>query len=44
MVWIGGETVEDELYAKRALLFVAENSFLEGLTEEVKKWFEENKK
>ncbi|MCK5625170.1 KH domain-containing protein [Candidatus Pacearchaeota archaeon] len=43
-VWIQGDKIEDELFAKKAILFVTEKSFTSGLTEEVKKWFEENKK
>lgn len=38
-IWIRGDKVEDELFAKKAILFVAENSYLDGLTEETKKWF-----
>ena len=43
-IWVQGENVEDELRAKEAILFIVENSFVEGLTEEVKKWFEGEKK
>ena len=43
-IWIQGDNVEDELYAKKAITFIVENSFVEGLTEEVKKWFEGEKK
>lgn len=43
-VWIKGDKIEDELYTKNAILFVAEKSSSPGLTDEVKKWFEENKK
>lgn len=43
-VWIQGKTVEDELYAKKAIMFIVEKSYLSGLTEEVNKWFGENKK
>ena len=42
-VWIKGEKIEDELLAKKAILFVSEKSFVTGLTEELKKWFEKNK-
>ncbi|NCN86705.1 S1 RNA-binding domain-containing protein [archaeon] len=42
-VLIKGETISSELYAKRAVLFVAENSYVSGLTEAVDKWFKENK-
>lgn len=40
VVWINGDSIEDELFAKKALLFVSENSFIEGLTDETKKWFD----
>lgn len=43
LIWIKGEKVEDELYAKKAILFVAEKSFISGLTDEIQKWFKENK-
>ena len=43
-VWIKGKNVEDELFAKKAIEFVAEKSFVIGLTDEVIKWFKENKK
>ena len=44
LIWIKGDKIEDELFAKRAILHVAEKSFISGLTEEVKKWFEEERK
>jgi exosome complex component RRP4 len=44
LIWIKGNKIEEELIAKKAILFIAEKSFISGLTEEVKKWFEENKK
>jgi len=43
IIWIGGENTESELLAKKAIMFITEKFFLEGLTEEVKKWFGENK-
>ncbi len=43
-IWIKGDKIEDELLAKKAIMFVTEKSFIDGLTEEVKKWFGENKK
>jgi len=42
-VLIKGDSIDAELYAKRAVLFVCENSFVSGLTDKVTKWFEENK-
>jgi len=41
-VWIEGDKVENELFAKKAILFIAENSYISGLTEAVEKWFAEN--
>ena len=42
-IWIEGDTIEDEILAKRAILFVSEKSFVSGLTDEIKKWFEQEK-
>ena len=44
LIWISGDRVEDELFAKRAIFHVAEKSFMSGLTDEMKKWFEKEKK
>ena len=44
LIWIKGDKIEDELYAKKAILFVTEKSFASGLTDEVQKWFKGNKK
>src|SRR3989338_3995391 len=44
IIWIQGKNVEDELFAKKSILFIVEKSFVDGLTEEVKKWFEKNRK
>lgn len=44
LIWIKGDKIEDELFAKKAIMFVTEKSFISGLTEEVKKWFEGGKK
>jgi len=43
-VWIKGDKVENELLAKKAINFITEKSFMSGLTDEVIKWFKENKK
>ncbi len=40
LIWIQGGNVDDELFAKKAILFVVEKSFIHGLTDEVKKWFD----
>lgn len=42
LIWIKGDKIEDELLAKRAILFVADKSFVSGLTEKVEEWFKEN--
>ena len=44
LIWIKGDKIEDELFAKKSILFVTEKSYISGLTEEVKKWFEKEKK
>jgi exosome complex component RRP4 len=43
-IWIQGEKIENELKAKEAVMFITERSFIKGLTEELKKWFDGNKK
>jgi exosome complex component RRP4 len=43
LIWIKGNEIENELFAKKAILFVTENSFISGLTEEVTKWFDKEK-
>lgn len=42
-IWIKGNKVEDELFAEKAILFVTEKSFIDGLTEKTKEWLEKNK-
>ncbi len=44
IIWIKGNKVEDELFAEKAIRFVTEKSFMEGLTEKTKEWFEKEKK
>ena len=39
VIWIKGNKIKDELKAKKAILFIAEKSFIDGLTEEVNKLF-----
>jgi exosome complex component RRP4 len=41
-VWISGDKIDDELFAKKAIEYVVENSFVEGLTDKVESWFKEN--
>ena len=42
-IWIKGLTTEDEIKARRAIEFVAEKVHINGLTEKMEEWFEENK-
>ena len=45
LISIEGDKIEDELFAKKAILYIAENSLMSGLTDEMKNWFDkENKK
>jgi len=43
VVWISGNKIEDELKAKDAIMFVVNKSFIEGLTDKVKEWFDGGK-
>ena len=38
-IWIQGDSIEDELLSKKAIMFIAEKSSSPGLTEEVEKFF-----
>ena len=42
-IWIMGNKIVDELLAKEAILFVAENSTVNGLTERLQEWFKKEK-
>jgi exosome complex component RRP4 len=44
LIWIKGNKIEEELLVKRAIEFITERSFTHGLTEEVKEWFDKEKK
>jgi len=44
VIWIKGSNVSDELFAKEAIIFVTEKSFVEGLTDKMKEWLEKQKK
>ncbi len=44
LIWIKSDKIEKELYAKKAIFFVAEKSFVEGLTDKVKKFLDEVQK
>ncbi len=43
LIWINGDKIEDELFAKKAILYITENATMSGLTDEIKKWFEKEK-
>lgn len=43
IIWVKGEKIENELLSKKAIAFVSEKSFIKGLTDELKKWFEKEK-
>ncbi len=40
-IWIRGPSVENEIKARKAVEFIAEKVFIDGLTERVEEWFEE---
>ena len=42
-VLVRGSSIDAELFAKKAIRFIEEKSFISGLTDEVTKWFAENK-
>lgn len=43
VVWIKGDSVDNELFAKKAILFVTERSFVHGLTEKVQEFLAKEK-
>jgi|TARA_B100000315_G_scaffold104734_1_gene96074 exosome complex component RRP4 len=43
LIWISGDKIEDELLAKKAVIFVTEKFFVEGLTDKLKEWFDKEK-
>lgn len=40
LIWIKGQTIDDELKAKKIIEFICDNSFVEGLTEKVKEFID----
>lgn len=44
LVWIKGNKIEDELLVKKAIMFISEKSFVNGLTEEVEEFLKKEKK
>ncbi|MBX4211835.1 RNA-binding protein [Candidatus Pacearchaeota archaeon] len=41
-IWVKGSSVDEEIRARKAIEFVAEKVHVNGLTEKVEAWFEEN--
>ena len=41
-IWIKGQSIESEIKARKAIEFVSDKVHIEGLTEKVEQWFEEN--
>ena len=44
IIWIRGDSLEDEIFAEEAINFVIDNTTTEGLTEKVEDWLKKNKK
>jgi exosome complex component RRP4 len=44
LICINGKTIDDELFAKEIINYIAENSHLSGLTDNLTKWIEGKKK
>lgn len=44
VVLVKGKDIDSEVFARKAIHFIEEKSYVQGLTEEVTKWFGENKK
>lgn len=44
VIWIKGDSIDSELSAKEAILFVTAKSYLEGLTEKTKEFLEKRRK
>jgi len=43
LIWINGESIENQAFAKRIIEYIVDNTITEGLTEKVEKWIIENK-
>ncbi len=42
-IWIRGDRIEDELLAKKAIMFIAERSYINGLTDKVKEFIDKER-
>ena len=43
LIWINGDDIEKQAFAKRIVEYIVDNTTTEGLTEKVEKWIAENK-
>jgi len=43
LIWVRGRSKEEELFAKKIIDFIVENTTSDGLTEQVEQWIKENK-
>lgn len=41
-IWIKGDRIDDEIKARRAIEFVADKVYVDGLTEKMEEWFQRN--
>jgi hypothetical protein len=44
LIWIKGKDKDGEIFAKKAIEHVIENTTSEGLTEKMEEWLKKNKK
>ena len=44
LIWVSGEKIEDELLSKKAINIVAERQYIGGLTDELNKLYDMEKK
>jgi len=42
LIWIKGNSIDAEIYSKKAIEFIIENTTSEGLTKKVEDWLKEN--
>ena len=42
-IWIKGDTIDKELFAKKAIEMVSDQALMNGLTEKIKEWFDKQK-
>jgi len=43
LIWIKGETIEEEAFAKQIIEYIVDNTITDGLTEKVEKWIAASK-